>query len=70
MYHRTVTGIILSDHAHAGRDGFNLLSTPMTGPRSAVILPDGRGDIPMAVTRRWRAGAFDYLEKPVRPPRC
>lgn len=60
-------GVLLSDVRMPGMDGEQLLHLlKQREPQLPVILFTGHGDIPMAV-RAVRAGAFEFLEKPVAP---
>ncbi|OWY38087.1 transcriptional regulator [Xenophilus sp. AP218F] len=61
-------GVIISDVCMPGMDGEALLAAlRQRDEQLPVILITGHGNIPMAV-RAVRAGAFEFLEKPVSPP--
>lgn len=56
---------LLLDEVLPGMDGFGLLQhLAQGGDRLPVIMVTGMGDVPMAV-RAMKAGAVDFLEKPV-----
>jgi len=58
-------GILLVDYQLTGMDGIALLERAMVIDRSLpVIIITGHGDISIAV-KAMRAGAYDFLEKPV-----
>ncbi|MCI4664253.1 MAG: sigma-54 dependent transcriptional regulator [Neomegalonema sp.] len=58
-------GVILCDVKMPGRDGFDLLAEVMAAdPDLPVVMLTGHGDVEMAVAAM-RAGAYDFLEKPV-----
>ncbi|WP_373974072.1 sigma-54 dependent transcriptional regulator [Chitinibacter sp. SCUT-21] len=60
-------GVIVSDICMPGMDGEQLLEALRhKDEQLPVILITGHGDIPMAI-RAVRAGAFEFLEKPVAP---
>ena len=60
-------GIILSDVKMPKMDGFELLKiTREIAPDIPFVMMTGHGDIPMAL-EAVKAGAFGFLEKPVRP---
>ena len=60
-------GVLISDVCMPDMDGEVLLQRlQQQDPHLPVILFTGHGDIPMAV-RAVRAGAFEFLEKPVSP---
>ena len=64
---RDFPGVVVSDVAMPGRDGFHLLDFARAAdPDLPVILLTGQGDIPMAV-EAMRRGAFSFLEKPCSP---
>lgn len=61
------SGIVVSDVRMPGMDGLELLSRlKHSCPDVPVILVTGHGDITMAV-KAVRAGAYDFIEKPVSP---
>jgi len=58
-------GVVLSDVRMPGKDGFALLERcKQVDTDLPVILITGEGDVPMAV-RAMKAGALNFLEKPV-----
>jgi two-component system, LuxR family, response regulator FixJ len=60
-------GCLLLDIRMRGASGLELQERlNATPPPPPIIVMTGHGDIPMAV-RAMRAGAFDFLEKPVTP---
>lgn len=62
-------GVIVSDVRLPGQDGVSLLEAVMRiDAEIPVILVTGHGDVPLAV-EAMRAGAFDFVEKPVGPDR-
>ena len=62
-------GVVVSDVHLPGKDGVTLLEDIMrVDPEIPVILVTGHGDVPLAV-EAMRAGAFDFVEKPIRPER-
>ena len=59
---------LLVDAAMPGINGLELLEQlAATGPTLPVIVITGQGDVAMAV-RAMKAGALDFIEKPVRAP--
>ena len=59
---------LVVDAAMPGMDGFELLRRlGEAGTRLPAIMITGRGDVTMAV-RAMKAGALDFIEKPVRAP--
>lgn len=60
-------GVVVCDVRMPGMDGEQLLmALQQMDAQLPVILITGHGDIPMAI-RAVRAGAFEFLEKPVAP---
>ena len=58
-------GAVLCDVKMPGRDGFELLAEIVAAdPDMPVVMLTGHGDVEMAVAAM-RAGAYDFLEKPV-----
>ncbi|HIP24086.1 MAG TPA: sigma-54-dependent Fis family transcriptional regulator [Rhodobacteraceae bacterium] len=58
-------GVVLSDVRMPGKDGFALLERcKQVDSDLPVVLITGEGDVPMAV-RAMKAGALNFLEKPV-----
>jgi len=61
-------GCLLVDAAMPGMDGLDLLRRlDEAGHRLPAIMITGHGDVPTAV-RAMKAGAVDFIEKPVRAP--
>jgi two-component system, LuxR family, response regulator FixJ len=58
---------VVLDHTLPGRGGVDALATiRAASPIASVIVLTGYGNVPLAV-RAMRAGAFEFLEKPVAP---
>lgn len=60
-------GVILCDIRMAGMDGFAVLkATRRVAPDVPVVMITGHGDVRLAIAAI-KAGAYDFLEKPVQP---
>jgi two-component system C4-dicarboxylate transport response regulator DctD len=60
-------GIILCDIRMAGMDGFAVLKAArLAAPDVPVVMITGHGDVRLAIAAM-KAGAYDFLEKPVQP---
>lgn len=60
-------GVILCDIRMAGMDGFDILkAVRLAAPDVPVIMITGHGDVRLAIAAI-KAGAYDFLEKPVQP---
>lgn len=60
-------GVILTDIRMAGMDGFDVLkAAKAAAPDIPVIMITGHGDVRLAIAAI-KAGAYDFLEKPVQP---
>ena len=62
-------GVVLSDIQMPDHDGFDVLEfCQVRDPELPVVLLTGHSDVPTA-TKAIKAGAYDYLEKPIEPVR-
>lgn len=62
-------GCVLLDVRLPDRDGLSVLAEIAgSAPALAVVMITGHGDVPLAVAAM-KAGAVDFVEKPVRPDR-
>ncbi|WP_417244043.1 sigma-54-dependent transcriptional regulator [Celeribacter sp.] len=60
-------GIVLTDIRMAGLDGFSVLkAAKQAAPEVPVVMITGHGDVRLAIAAI-KAGAYDFLEKPVQP---
>ena len=60
-------GVVITDVKMPGMDGLALLSEIRERfPEIPVVIQTGHGDVPMALSAM-RAGAYDFVEKPVPP---
>lgn len=60
-------GVILCDVRMQGMDGYQVLRAAReTAPDVPLVMMTGHGDVRMAIAAI-KAGAYDYLEKPIQP---